>query len=69
MKPDEQENLATGTKALPKAENSRREQHAEVTAAKTERDLSRRKILDDLARAEYAEGVYDRVPDDFNSGS
>jgi hypothetical protein len=29
-------------------------------------DLSRRRILDDLARAEYEEGVYDQVPDDFS---
>lgn len=37
-------------------------------AGKTERDMSRGMILDDLARAEYAEGVYNQVPDDFNSG-
>ena len=24
--------------------------------------------LDDLARAEYEEGIYDQVPDDFNAG-
>ncbi len=40
----------------------------DVLAYKVKRDLSRRKTLDDLARAEYAEGVYGRVPDDFNSG-
>ncbi len=40
----------------------------DVLAYKAERDLSRRKTLDDLARAEYAEGLYDQVPDDFNPG-
>jgi excisionase family DNA binding protein len=39
-----------------------------VLAYKTKRDLSRRKVSDDLARAEYAEGLYDQVPDDFSSG-
>jgi excisionase family DNA binding protein len=40
----------------------------DVLAYKAKRDLSRRTALDDLARAEYEEGVYGRVPDDFNSG-
>ncbi len=40
----------------------------DVLAYKAKRDLSRRKTLDDLARAEYAEGLYDQVPDDFNPG-
>jgi len=40
----------------------------DVLAYKTKRDLSRRKTLDDLARAEYEEGVYDQVPDDFKAG-
>jgi excisionase family DNA binding protein len=40
----------------------------DVLAYKVKRDLSRRKTLDDLARAEYEEGVYDKVPDDFNAG-
>jgi excisionase family DNA binding protein len=40
----------------------------DVLAYKVKRDLSRRKTLDDLARAEYEEGVYDQVPDDFNAG-
>jgi len=39
-----------------------------VLAYKVKRDLSRRKTLDDLARAEYEEGIYDQVPDDFNLG-
>lgn len=40
----------------------------DVLAYKAKRDLSRRKILDDLARAEYEEGLYDQVPDDLNPG-
>jgi len=40
----------------------------DVLAYKAKRDMSRRKILDDLARAELAEGLYDQVPDDFNQG-
>ncbi len=40
----------------------------DVLAYKAKRDASRRKILDDLARAEFAEGVYDQAPDDFHSG-
>jgi excisionase family DNA binding protein len=46
----------------------RRIHAVDVLAYKAKRDLSRRTALDDLARAEYAEGVYGRVPDDFNSG-
>jgi excisionase family DNA binding protein len=40
----------------------------EVLAYKAKRDTARRKTLDDLARAEYEQGTYDRVPDDFNPG-
>jgi excisionase family DNA binding protein len=40
----------------------------DVLAYKVKRDLSRGKTLDDLARAEYEEGIYDQVPDDFNAG-
>jgi excisionase family DNA binding protein len=40
----------------------------DVLAYKAKRDASRKKVLDDLARAEYTEGVYDQVPDDFSSG-
>ena len=36
----------------------------DVLAYKAKRDLSRRKTLDDLARAEYAEGLYDLQPKD-----
>jgi excisionase family DNA binding protein len=40
----------------------------DVLAYKARRDTARRKTVDDLARAEYEDGTYDRVPDDFNSG-
>lgn len=40
----------------------------DVLAYKAKRDLSRRKTLDDLARAEYAEGLYGELPDDFATG-
>jgi len=40
----------------------------DVLAYKVKRDLSRRKTLDDLARAEHDEGIYDQVPEDFNAG-
>lgn len=54
---------------LRKTKGSDKEMDAQnVPAGKTERDVSRRKILDDLARAEYDEGIYDQVPDDFNAG-
>jgi excisionase family DNA binding protein len=39
----------------------------DVLAYKAKRDLSRRKTLDELARADHAEGVYGQVPGDFNS--
>jgi len=40
----------------------------EVLAYKAKRDTARRKSLDDLARAEYEQGTYDKVPDDFDPG-
>jgi len=39
----------------------------DVLAYKAKRDTNRRKALDDLARAESEEGLYN-VPDDFNAG-
>lgn len=39
----------------------------DVLAYKARRDASRRKALDDLARAEFEAGVYDKVPGDFNT--
>jgi len=41
----------------------------DVLAYKANRNNARRKGLDDLARAEYAEGIYDKIkPDDPNPG-
>src|ERR1039458_8729339 len=34
----------------------------DVLAYKSKRDNARRKTLDDLSRAEYGEGIYDRLP-------
>ena len=38
----------------------------DILAYKAKRDTARRKTLDDLARVEHEEGIYDKVPDDFN---
>jgi excisionase family DNA binding protein len=40
----------------------------DVMVYKARRDQSRHATLNDLARREYAEGVYDKVPDDFHAG-
>jgi excisionase family DNA binding protein len=40
----------------------------DVLAYKAKRDAGRRRTLDELARAEYAEGIYHEVPDDFGAG-
>ena len=40
----------------------------DLFAYKTKRDHARHETLNDLARQEYAEGIYDKVPDDFHSG-
>jgi excisionase family DNA binding protein len=40
----------------------------DVLAYKAKRDTSRRKTLDDLAKREFAQGNYGKVPDDFHSG-
>jgi excisionase family DNA binding protein len=40
----------------------------DVLAYKSRRDMQRRKTLDNLARREFEEGVYDQVPDDFHAG-
>ena len=39
----------------------------DVMAYKSARDVGRRKALDDLARAESEEGIYDKVPDDTHT--
>lgn len=40
----------------------------DLLAYKAKRDTARRKILDDLARAEYDEGIYEKMPDEPNAG-
>jgi excisionase family DNA binding protein len=40
----------------------------DVIAYKAKRDLTRRDILNDLAKREFAKGDYDKVPDDFHPG-
>jgi excisionase family DNA binding protein len=40
----------------------------DVLAYKARRDTTRRKTLDDLAKREFAEGNYGKIPDDFHSG-
>ena len=40
----------------------------DVMAYKAKRDTSRRKTLDDLAKREFAEGNYGKIPDDFHTG-
>jgi excisionase family DNA binding protein len=40
----------------------------DVLAYKAKRDTTRRKTLDDLAKREFAEGNYGKIPDDFHAG-
>jgi excisionase family DNA binding protein len=40
----------------------------DVLAYKSRRDTDRRKTLNELARKEFAQGDYGKVPDDFHSG-
>jgi len=40
----------------------------DALAYKARRDTTRRKTLDDLAKREFAEGNYGKIPDDFHSG-
>jgi excisionase family DNA binding protein len=40
----------------------------DVIAYKATRDTSRRKTLDNLAKREFAEGNYGKIPDDFHTG-
>lgn len=40
----------------------------DVLVYKSKRDMERRKTLDNLARREFEERVYDQVPDDFHAG-
>jgi excisionase family DNA binding protein len=58
--------LEKGEIPFHKVGTHRRMYMRDVLGYKAKRDVSRRAILDDLARAEYAEGGYDQVPDDFS---
>lgn len=40
----------------------------DALAYKSRRDTTRRKTLDDLAKREFAEGNYGKIPDDFHTG-
>jgi excisionase family DNA binding protein len=59
--------LERGELPFHKVGTHRRIYARDALAYKAKRDLSRRKNLDDLARAEYAEGLYGQIPDDFNA--
>ncbi len=61
---EESRRRSSSAPPFPEAENSGRAEHAGGLAG-NRKHIARRRILDDLARSEYAEGVYDRVPDDF----
>lgn len=60
--------LTKGEIPFVKVGTHRRIYARDVLAYKAKRDAARRKILDDLARAEHDEGIYDRMPDDPNAG-
>lgn len=60
--------LEKGEIPFHKVGTHRRIYARDVIAYKAKRDAARRKALDDLARAEYDEGIYDKLPDDFNAG-
>ena len=56
--------LTKGEIPFIKVGTHRRIYARDVLAYKAKRDAARRKVLDDLARAEHDEGIYDRMPDD-----
>jgi len=60
--------LEKGEIPFIKVGTHRRTYARDVLAYKAKRDAARRKTLDDLARAEYDEGIYDKLSDDFNPG-
>ena len=59
--------LEKGEIPFHKVGTHRRIYARDVLAYKAKRDLSRRKNLDDLARAEYAEGLYSQIPNDLDA--
>ncbi len=60
--------LTKGEIPFIKVGTHRRIYARDVLAYKAKRDAARRKVLDDLARAEYDEGIYDMMPNDPNAG-
>jgi excisionase family DNA binding protein len=60
--------LDEGEIPIHKVGTHRRLYVRDVLAYKARRDTTRRKTLDDLAKREFAEGNYGKIPDDFHTG-
>jgi excisionase family DNA binding protein len=60
--------LTKGEIPFIKVGTHRRIYARDLLAYKAKRDAARRKVIDDLARAEYDEGIYERMPDDPDAG-